>query len=242
MGGRIYTGRRPIFGGRPRRWVLDLDAQYYAQAANNTVHDIGLQDIGTWAWIKVNPGISGINVIAGKTDGGDSSYMLYMAGNVCRIWLRDADNDLYTISSATSLDDGRWYFIVAIIDRDNAGNCAVYVDGLDDTGVKSGIIGDIGTLTNTNIYSIGSYSDGSRLFDGQIAEVGIAYPADIMAPGEMGAAGEIANLYNNPGDPSQWPNSEGYWLCDEGTGTTLTGQNNDLTLSNALAWSYAPFP
>ncbi|MBU4480675.1 LamG domain-containing protein, partial [Patescibacteria group bacterium] len=31
-----------------------------------------------------------------------------------------------------------------------------------------------------------------------------------------------------------------YWRCDEGTGTTVGGYANDLTLSNALAWSTQP--
>ncbi len=61
-----------------------------------------------------------------------------------------------------------------------------------------------------------------------------------MAANEMGASGEIANLANNPGDPTQWPNSEDYWLCNEGSGTTVGGQNNDLTLSDVAAWALRP--
>ena len=214
--------------------TFDLSSGIDLQAANNTILDAELEDIGFWAWVKMNVGGTGFQRILDKraTEG----YVFEISGaGVVNVFLQDGDSDTYTLLGVTDIRDGVWHHVAGIIDRNDAANCEVYLDGNVDTDVKLGTIGDIGTLTNTAILNVG---DPTTL-DGEIAEAGIAIVADIMAANEMGAAGEIANLYNNPSDRSAWPNREDSWLCDDNAAsTTVVGEVNNL-IANANTDAFA---
>lgn len=213
---------------------FNLDATYYAQAANNGVHDIGLQDIGLWAWVKVNSDAVGTAFILSKNQANPyNGYSLAYDGAGKLYGRIDDGADRYTISGVTDIRDDTWHCVVCIFDRNNTANCKIYLDGEDDGTTDSEILADVNSITSTALLTLGAWAwDLSNEFDGYIAEFGIAYPADIMAAGEMGDAGEIANLYNNPGDPSQWPNHEDHWLCNDNTNdTVVTGAVNNLIAS-----------
>jgi hypothetical protein len=130
-----------------------------------------------------------------------------------------------------------------IIDKDNAANCKLFIDGSEDgTTNKAGNLALVGDITNAAILHVGSNTGESLFFDGIIGELGICYPADVTAADEFGASGEQANVYAGFRDRTNWPNREDSWLLNEGTGTTLTGESDNLTLSNAAAWSRARRP
>ncbi len=210
---------------------FNLNASRYAQAANNGIHDIGLQDIGIWAWVKVNSGAE-LGVIVAKRQS-TPGYQLYnTAGGVIETYITDG-TDGYTLAGNTDIRDNIWHFIAVIIDRNNAANCKIYRDGFEDgTTTKTGTLADVNSIASTEVLFLGANPASAFKFDGFIAEWGIAYPADIMAAGEMGDTGEIANLYNNPSDPSQWPNHEDHWLCnDNAASTVVVGANNNLIAS-----------
>jgi len=210
---------------------FDLGGTYYAQAANNTIHQLTTEDVGWWAWIKVNSDSTGQQSILAKESASFGHAFYLTSGGLLRVFIGEAGQAFY-YTGATDLRDDQWHFVVAILDRSGNANCKVYVDAVDDTASLVGDVTNVTTITSTSILTAGAQPDFSQKFDGEITEAGIAYPADIMAANEMGAAGEIANLYNNPGDPSQWPNSEDYWLCnDNAANTTVTGANNNLTAS-----------
>lgn len=229
--------------------VLDMDLTYYAPAANNGIHDITTEDVGIAVWIKIPSDATTNMRILFKGGTGAARYDLLLLGasGILRFQIADSDVDEYKVNGTTDLRDGQWHLVVGIIDRNNAANCKVFVDKVDDTASRDGTIGDIGSLTNTDTLTLGAANAPgsgvrSTILDGELGPVILAYPADIMAAGEMGAAGEITNIFNNFRNPGAWPESEDYWLCDEGTGTTVAGQNNDLTLTDALAWSRTPPP
>ena len=209
--------------------AFDLDGSIDAEAANNTIHDFTTEDLGIWAWVKLNTDASGFTMVVEKQI--VSGYWFGCNDGVLEFNIDDGP-DSYALSGNTDIRDGQWHFAAGIIDKSDASNCKLYLDGIEDgTTNKLGTVTDVGLLTNARILRFGSFN-GSLNWDGKIAEWGIAYPSDIMAANEMGAAGEIANLFNNPGDPSQWPNSEDYWLCNDNAGnTTVTGANNNLTAS-----------
>lgn len=240
--GRIIApfGLKKTGGGKG--WLLDLDGTYNAVAANNTIHDITTEDIGIWAWIKIPTDYTAHGIVIAKRSTVNEGFQLDIRDYHVRIYMEDDDGDNYLVTGTTNLNDGEPHFVAAIIDRSNAANCKVYVDGADNTAARHGTLANVGSLTNTAIATMGSTPTGGSRFDGIVAELGIAYPADIMAANEMGAPGEIASLYNNFRNPSAYPNLEDRWACDEGTGTTLTGDNNNLTLSNAVAWVWARTP
>jgi hypothetical protein len=216
---------------------IDCDATYYATAANNTVHDITTEDIGISAWVYVNSDAPATQLaILSKLTVGSQGYSFYVVSGKLNFYMQDADPDSYLLTSNIDLRDSTWHHVAVVVDRNVAGSCQIYVDGVDDTNTRVGTLADVGSITSTATMGVGHTNTG-RNFDGKIRDVVIAYLADITAANEMGSSGEILALTTNPHNPSAWPNSEDYWLIDANTGTTLTGQNNNLTLSNAAAWS-----
>jgi len=213
---------------------FNLDATYYAQAANNTIHDMTTEDIGVWAWVKVGSTLSSVSTIASKTTGLNSlGYILYLhsANGSPYFYIHDGVDFFYMIG-AQDLRDGLPHFVAAIIDKSNVNNCNMYVDGVALSLATAGNLALVGSLTNASIFRVGDAAGGGRLFDGFIRDAGICYPADIMAAGEMGEAGAIAAMYANPGDLTQYPNFEDRWACDDNAASTVVvGAVNNLAAS-----------
>tara|TARA_Y100000310_G_scaffold202967_1_gene203213 strand:+ start:4091 stop:7126 length:3036 start_codon:yes stop_codon:yes gene_type:complete len=205
---------------------LDFDATYNAQAANNTIHDITTEDIGVSVWVRLDTASAGIDYVL-KKYASAAGYEVYIEDGIVTLNIGDG-TDTYKLTGNTDIRDNKWHHIVGIIDKSNAANCKIYLDGYEDgTTSKTGTLGDVGSLTNADILDI---SD-SNSFDGQIRDVILAYPADIMAANEMGVTGEILTLATNPRDFST-VNSEDYWeLTDNASSTTVAGANNNLTAS-----------
>jgi len=227
-----------------------------AVAANNTIHDLTTEDIGVWAIVKVNSSISAFNIIqkgyfipTGPTKQQGYYFTVEPSTGVVRLKLYDENgvhDYILNLDGNTDIRDDRWHHIAAIVDRSNEANCKIYLDGYEDgTTNKSysdiGTLSDITTLTNTFVLGIGVNTTPGVEVDGCIAEIGFCSPTDIMAAGEMGEAGAVLTLALNPRNPSAWCNTEDYWLLDENTGTTLTGQNNNLTLSGDAGWDQRAF-
>jgi len=207
---------------------FNLGGSNTAVAANNTVHDITTEDIGIGIWVNIASSVTDTCTIIDK----GAKYRFYInTVGVIVIEINDGSNK-YTLQGTTDIRGTGWRYITSIIDRDNADNCEVYLDTVVDTDVKTGTIGDVGSLTTASVFTFGARTGGAWPFIGKARGVVFSYPADIMAAGEMGDTGEIANLYNNPSNPSAWPNSEDYWLCDDNAASTVvTGDNNNLIAS-----------
>ncbi len=209
--------------------AFNLAGVYGSEAANSSIHNITTEDIGLWAWVKLATGSTGGIIL--RKDLSNVGYNLTVSSSGIIQGLIGTGTPEYRLSGNTDIRDGKWHFVAMIIDRNNAANCKIYLDGIEDgTTNKTGTLAShTGSLSNAVQLGFGKRFNETVFLDGFITEGGIAYPADIMAAGEMGAAGEIANLFNNPGDPSAWPNSEDYWLCNDNTGSTVvTGANNNL--------------
>jgi hypothetical protein len=220
--------------------ALEFNEDYYSSAADNTKHDITTQDIGIGLWINVPTDRDGIfQVIMEKIDAPNAGYALVLrADHLPRMIIEAGDGDNYYFEATTTVNDGVWHHIVVIVDKSNSANCGFYIDnGSREFGRTNGTLADIGSLTNTSILQLARRANDTYKLDAKVSNIFLSYPADIMAVGELGASGEIANLMNGIGDRTNWPNREDSWLCDEGTGTTLTGENENLTLSNASAWA-----
>jgi len=229
--------------------AFDLDAT--AQADGGNIHNIGTNDVGVWAWVKIDTD-SGTGVILGKWNSSLNTpgWYFFTDGNGRpNIRLTDGDGTSDSaVRGAIDLRDNKWHFVAGYLDRDNIGGSKVFVDGVDDTTIITDTGDSTGTASNAGNFYLGRRQDDTAItFNGEMRDVGIAYPADIMAANEMGAAGEIANLYNNPGDPSQWPNAEGIYLCNDNAADTVVADNlgvNDLTASAntdtfaVLNWKY----
>lgn len=225
------TGRyelNPILGHD-----LDLNATYYAQAVDNTIYDITTQDISMSAWVKVDTDSSGTMYILSKYFPG---YALYLVNNAVDALIRDAE-DTYQIyrSSGVEIRDNKWHHIAAVFDRDTAGNCRIFIDGLESgETIRTGTLANIGSISNEATLAIGRRSGStSNYLDGQVRDVKLYY-----ANNDYWTDSQILYQAQHPFDYSSNAGTlTDYWRCDEGSGLTLNGLVDNMTLSNELAWT-----
>ncbi len=219
---------------------LDLDAKYYAQAGNNTVHDITTQDISVSAWVKVDVDMANYyTYVVTKAAGASPGYWVNVNGSsgLIELTIRDAALDLYQVVGTTNIKDNKWHYITAIIDRSDATQCKVYLDGINNTAYKSGTLANVEDVTNIRTFNIGNLNNAaSNQFDGQIRDVKLYYAA-----GDHWSDAQVLYQAQHPFDYSANAGTlTDYWRLDEGSGTTLYGKVNNLTLSNVLAWTTQP--
>ncbi|TXI33543.1 MAG: hypothetical protein E6Q53_02830 [Candidatus Moraniibacteriota bacterium] len=73
-------------------------------------------------------------------------------------------------------------------DQASAANSEIYINGVVDNATDTGTIGNIGDLSNSQIFSMGTQSDVSSPFNGKLDEMRM-YKRAL-------SAAEIAALYN----------------------------------------------
>lgn len=229
----------------------DGSAVHYAEAANNTIHDITGEDLFISAWFNARiwgslPSVPERYIV---TKGGSSlptGYMFYINdSHILEAEMSQAASPIgkiFTMTGSTAIRDDRWHHIAMIIDRNSEANCKIYVDGIAESmtySYSSGhVLADFTDLSNAGIFRIGGdWSNGVYQPEAYIRDVVIAYDADLFQAGEAGEAGAILKMATNPLDTSEYPNREDVWLMLENTGTTLSGENNDLTLEDAEGWT-----
>jgi hypothetical protein len=96
---------------------------------------------------------------------------------------------VYRVDSAKTITSPGWHHIVATFDRSSVSNTNIYIDGVLDVQNRSGTLSTITDISNSDDFRIGSLSDGSDPFDGQIDEVRFyTYPL---------SATQVQKLYND---------------------------------------------
>ena len=215
---------------------LDLNALYYAQAANSTVHDITTQDISISAWVKVDVDAGSMGWMVDKSGSYNFGYIFYYYGGVLKTIVTGANPyQSFSMTGGINLRDNKWHHVSAIIDRDNQSNCKLFVDGSYVSLTTSGDITTVGSLTTSYTFRMG----GSNNFDGQIRDVKLYYAA-----GDHWTDAQVLYQAQHPFDySSNACTLTDYWRCDEGSGTTVNGKPStgySLTLSSALAWTTQP--
>lgn len=133
-------------------------------------------------------------------------------------------------------NDGAWHHVVCTYSASTPGAVAdmnIYVDGIDvPTTTASDTLGS-NTISNSASFNIGSRTDGSVLFAGNMDEVAI-YDKEL-------SAAEVTWVYNQgkPQDlrgPAAPSNLIGWWrLGENASGTTIPDQsvnNNNGTMTN----------
>ena len=214
---------------------LDFDATRYAQAANNTIHDITTQDIGISAWVRADSNASGVLYIISKQVSDQGYHFYLMSNGKLELYIKDADADVYILTGNTDLRDNKWHHVAVILDKSDATNCKLYLDGYEGgTTTKTGTLANVGSLTNTAILYL-AIKAGEYPFDGQIRDVILSYPADIMAAGEMGASGEILELATKPRDFITVNHEDAWALYDNAANTTIASTNTGSAPANLTA-------
>ncbi len=142
------------------------------------------------AWVKESAFNAGM-VIAAKSVGGaaNSTYGWHLAafsGNMLQLHFSSSAS-FTTISNSTALSTGKWYHIVAVVDRSNINNSAIYINGSSaGSSVSDG--GNGSSSTNVQPVAIGNESDGGFPWSGLIDEVRI-YDHAL-------SASEVSQLYS----------------------------------------------
>lgn len=241
----ILVGGLAIYGAIPQGKVkvnpilghdLDLDAKYYGQAANNTVHDITTQDISISAWVKVDVDANSFQHFFNKYAVLPGYYFRIRTDGKLHFKMFDGTDEYYIVGNS-NIRDNKWHYVAVIIDRDNATNCKIFLDGYEDGATsKIGTLANVDSLSNSQILRLGAYAAGDSVLDGQIRDVKLYY-----ANNDHWTDAQILYQAQHPFDYSANAGTlTDYWRLDEGTGTTLYGKVNNLTLSNVLAWTTQP--
>ena len=204
-----------------------MDATYYAEAANNGIHDVALEDICISALVKVDSGAGATLQVVTKSNVAPR-WQLYLDSGVVFLYLQDSDPDTYYLGGDTDIRDNKWHHIAAVLDRDNAANCKIFLDGKENNTFKSGTLADLGTLTNTHTFNIGARNNGDFILDSQIADVKLYY-----ATGAIWSDAEVLYQFNNPFDYGAGAGTlTDYWTCnDNAADAVVTGAVNNLTAS-----------
>ena len=139
---------------------------------------------------------------------------LYIYSNAIRWWSGDG-TDSYALQGNTVVNDGNWHHVVAVMDRDNADNVKIYLNGIAESATATGTLSDLGSVDNAGDLSIGARHDGSRL-DGEIRQVRLHNRALTAA--------EVRAAYNGQ--------SVGYEYTGASQTSLVTGTDSDFTGSS----------
>jgi hypothetical protein len=118
-------------------------------------------------------------VVVGKTNalGYCSSSKLYGIGfdsghgDQLVFNIVDNDGDSFCMDSATTFTSAGWHHFAVVYDADSTTGSAIYIDGVPDTGSKTGTAESIDPAGSAIPFGIGREDDGGRPFEGQIDDV-----------------------------------------------------------------------
>ena len=153
----------PIFNRKGLKFNGTTDAVTYG----NTLNVGTSQDFSMFAWVKTTS--TGTITVAAKSGGSAPLYRLLISGGKALIQVNDGVHAAVTSIGTTDVNDGKWHFIAATLDRD--GNQIIYTDGLpEDTDSIAGVTNTLDSVANFAIGRFGSSS--SVYYDGSMACVG----------------------------------------------------------------------
>jgi len=163
------------------------------------------------------------------------------ADEIC-LGVIDPDGDTYEITTNNDqmTVDYTWKHVAVTFDRTSESNSQIFLNGIPQTVVRSGVLANIGSLANSDVFCIGTGNAGAvcgyeyESFFGNIDDVRVydyvRTPAQII---EDMNAGHPA-----PGSPIG--SATGYWKFDDLAGTIAQDSSNnnlDLTLSPSASWT-----
>ncbi|MDO8524418.1 MAG: LamG domain-containing protein [bacterium] len=215
----------------------DLNAKNLYGASGGNVLNVTTEDFSVSAWVNFPVGNVQSQVIMLKTQ---SSYasgagykFYYTSTNLLDIRINDGTDD-YLVYFSVNINDGKWHHLAATIDRDNANNCLLYIDGVVKAVSRTGTLANIDSITNTDNFTVAKDTNGNVYLNGSIKDTKISI-------GTVWTAAQILYQAQHPFDYTANAGTlTDYWRLDEGSGTTLYGLVNNLTLSNVLAWTTQP--
>lgn len=219
--------------------TLNGSTQYFD---GGDVLDADTNDISVSAWIKTENN-SRIEVIVNKLQydaGTDIGYVFQTLSNGF-LQFRIVNNLGWRAVEANSnlINDGKWHYVAAIVDRDNASGMTLYVDGYEVSSyaIQNDPTGIATSLDHNQPLRVGMPSDGyNDGFTGSIRDVRI-----YIAAGANWSAANILTQATTPLDNTAGgTNTSSWYLTDAAADTDITDDtgSNDLTLVGGTTTNY----
>lgn len=183
------------------------------------VLDLDTNNISISAWVKTNTTNKYMAVVSKKNSGGISSgYHFFLdTAEVLRFQIGNGTNSTVIYTNDTDLiQDGEWHHIVTVVDRGDASNWEIYVDGsIVDTTKPTLLFAE--SIGNPRDFIIGDADAGSYDWNGEID--------DVRVYNKVLTSDEISDLY-----------SDGQMVLHlkmNSNATDSSGYENDGTISGA---------
>ncbi len=160
------------------------------QAAANTVHDLTTDDILISFWVNLqDTGTSAANVLSKIADASNQWTCVITANETIQFRAEVGGVEKILVESTTTLTVDDWYHVLICVDRTNASNCKIYLNGVDDTSGTPTVSAD--SITNTGTFEIGA-SDSGSVADYHLSKIMLGLPSDVSAI----EAAAVTSLYN----------------------------------------------
>ena len=214
--GTLTNGPTWVDGKRGKALSFD-GVNDWARVPDSNVLDVtATQSITLGAWIKTN--INGM-IIASKFDStGNSAYYRILVGGDATaqkagFGLRGSTSGEATVSSNTTVTDGKWHYVVGVRDV-SQDKIFVYVDGIQENSLTDPSVGNLATENPLIIGAHGQATASTQWFNGSLDDVRVYNRAL--------SASEIQALYKSGTVKYATPSDTGlvgYWSMNEGSGS-----------------------
>jgi len=222
---------------------LDYTVPQYLTRADDILFDIGAaQDYSVSIWFERRRQTA-TEVLMAKTSDQEGTAYATTAGWVLYIDVEgilhfavNDGTDAYIINGTTPILEGEMVNVVATYDENSAGDCKIYLNGLDDTLSKTGTISDIDDCSNALVFSIGAESDGGVPYDGYIA--GAAVWDNIVLTAANALTIATTPLTEPAGSPSAWWTFYGLAAATTIDDEATAANSFDMTLVGGTTTNY----
>lgn len=133
-------------------YALDFNgSSNYIKVADNNSLDFGTSDFTIEAWINTDGSSNRQGIYSKRVKNGSTVLLSLTTSNKLEFYIRSGASSHKTFESNTELQNGKWYHIAVVADRD--GDAVFYINGVKDTEVLD--ISSIGNISTNNYAEIG---------------------------------------------------------------------------------------
>jgi len=186
------SGTDPTFGaGSPLLGNVDDSIKFNGgtvfQANNNTFANVTTEDLYFEGFFKTPASLSGVKVLFSKYGSSAVGYFLYTNDTSLRFFTDGVGGETNYVQYNTVLSPNTWYFVSIFRDASETSQIngfQLYVNALNNSTYSNAYTpADVGSITNTNEFTIGSYNSFANKGDGNMAYLAMAKRASWFAGG-----------------------------------------------------------
>jgi hypothetical protein len=193
----------------PTESVLEFDASSVDCGNDSSLNLTG--NLTVSAWLKPFY-IENYPTILQSADGYSEGYSLYLKDEVGKMFGASYnDSGTYYVAQFGNFTPNEWVHVAWT---------------WDGSEIRGYVDGQPATINFTNTYSVAHAFDGVKLGTGDLANADYyGQMRDVRVYGRQLSDSEIEDLYDGTAVSST--NLVGHWMCDEGTGTTITDSSSE---------------